>query len=525
ILIQIKGSEKNIMWQKERLLNIGLKHLPKDCDKIAWLDCDIIFENDDWIKETSKLLEKYIVVQPFDWVVRLSKKVNSIKLEKSNMGYNSGEKFYGISYGVSHFGKKILSKHMEHGLSGYAWTARKEIFDSLEFYDNLILGGGDLLMAQAFYGDPTNFIEQFFSEKFKLAKNQWMNRIFKEVKGSVSHLSGTITHLWHGEKKNRFYGERKEIDFDPEKDIELDENNCWKWKNNNTQLQNKIKKYFWLRNEEDFFFRKIYSIFSASKLFKKNLYNEENVEDKPLPFGHYNYNITQELNNWGNKKVSEIVKGKTFADVGGLFGIIKERVSVAYKAGATYTTMIDMCKKNADLWKQFDIRCKKLKVKCNKKIVANIDDSDFVKKIGQYDVVSCSGVLYHCPNPIHTLLQLAKITKQYLILGTTIIPQKLENKKGELFTQQNSCLFVPGLTDYQKGVINEYFKKVALKDIIQKDSDWSLGNYSLWWNLFTKEYVETILKICGFEILESSPEWGGRSVYFLAKKSKLKNEK
>ncbi|MGA2775018.1 MAG: hypothetical protein ABSE81_03020 [Candidatus Omnitrophota bacterium] len=47
------------MWQS---LNIGLKHLPPECDKLTWLDCDIIFKNDHWIEGTSAALEKYIVV-------------------------------------------------------------------------------------------------------------------------------------------------------------------------------------------------------------------------------------------------------------------------------------------------------------------------------------------------------------------------------------------------------------------------------------------------------------------------------
>ena len=63
VLVQVRSN--SIMWQKERLLNIGLKHLPKDCDKVAWIDCDIIFKNEYWIEETCKLLEKYIVINYF----------------------------------------------------------------------------------------------------------------------------------------------------------------------------------------------------------------------------------------------------------------------------------------------------------------------------------------------------------------------------------------------------------------------------------------------------------------------------
>lgn len=87
LLVKIKGDKENILWQKERLLNVALRHLPKDCDKIVWLDCDIIFEKNDWVKETEQLLLKYVVVQPFSKGVRLGKDVFDYS---SNYSLNRG---------------------------------------------------------------------------------------------------------------------------------------------------------------------------------------------------------------------------------------------------------------------------------------------------------------------------------------------------------------------------------------------------------------------------------------------------
>src|SRR5438045_2016831 len=36
ILIQLRG--RDVMWQKERLLNVALQSVPPTCHKIAWLD-------------------------------------------------------------------------------------------------------------------------------------------------------------------------------------------------------------------------------------------------------------------------------------------------------------------------------------------------------------------------------------------------------------------------------------------------------------------------------------------------------
>jgi hypothetical protein len=35
------------------------------------MDADTFFTNKNWVKETSKKLEKHVIVQPFAWLVRL----------------------------------------------------------------------------------------------------------------------------------------------------------------------------------------------------------------------------------------------------------------------------------------------------------------------------------------------------------------------------------------------------------------------------------------------------------------------
>jgi len=64
ILVRIHG--RDVMWQKERLLNIAVERVPKNCDKIAWLDCDIIFGSEDWIEQASRALDASVVVHLFD---------------------------------------------------------------------------------------------------------------------------------------------------------------------------------------------------------------------------------------------------------------------------------------------------------------------------------------------------------------------------------------------------------------------------------------------------------------------------
>lgn len=54
-----------LLWQKERILNHGIARIPACYDKIAWLDCDLLFANQKWFTQTEDVLDKYPVAQLF----------------------------------------------------------------------------------------------------------------------------------------------------------------------------------------------------------------------------------------------------------------------------------------------------------------------------------------------------------------------------------------------------------------------------------------------------------------------------
>jgi len=63
ILVQL--DQGDILFQKERLLNIALARVPADCTAIAWVDGDILFGSDDWPDRTLQALERFSIVQLF----------------------------------------------------------------------------------------------------------------------------------------------------------------------------------------------------------------------------------------------------------------------------------------------------------------------------------------------------------------------------------------------------------------------------------------------------------------------------
>lgn len=261
ILIQLRGNEKNVLWQKEAMLNIGLKNLPKDCDKFAWLDCDVIFKNDSWIRETSKLLEKYKIVQPFEWAVGMNMgEEDVVNFEKRPFGLYDGKRIYGKAYQMANL--ESLKGYELEGHSGFAWAARKEVFDKIGFYDKMVLGSseGDLLMARAFFSDmrPGQFHLQYPLEARK-DQDKWAEKMYRLVGGNVFYCKGNVLHLWHGRFKNRFYYGGNELlrSFDIDKDLRHDSRGVLEWSSDKKRLHSAVRKYFFKRNEAGSFLMEI----------------------------------------------------------------------------------------------------------------------------------------------------------------------------------------------------------------------------------------------------------------------------
>jgi len=205
-----------ILWQKERLLNIGLRRLPPECDKVVWLDADILFENDNWVAETSRLLESYIVVQPFDTACWLPKGMTSAP-EQSFFGYGNreGQSLPGMAYTMSKAEDKreALSSYFKHGHTGFAWAIRRAVLDKHGLYDCQILGNGDFVMGHAMYGSEDfwnghNWECNRLSPQLLTHITAWSRKFYEDVRGSVFYVPGRTVHLWHGNQADRQYDDR-----------------------------------------------------------------------------------------------------------------------------------------------------------------------------------------------------------------------------------------------------------------------------------------------------------------------------
>ena len=250
-IIQLRSSE--VLWHKERLLRLGLDRLPDECDKVAWLDADILFANPDWVAQTAEALESYSMVQPFSMSVRLDRNETWIDMDGLPVGSGEHEVLHGMALGVSRKGYECLGRYLDHGHSGYAWAGRRSILAKHGWYEANVLGNGDLNIALAMFGGADYVSQTRFSDKARRHLESWARAFHQDVQASVGWVQGTVYHLWHGNKRDRLYDVRlsvlKDHDFDPEHDLAYDENGVLRWAVDKPGLREWCKRYFDMRKE------------------------------------------------------------------------------------------------------------------------------------------------------------------------------------------------------------------------------------------------------------------------------------
>ena len=256
ILIQLRG--RDVLWQKERLLNVGLGALPSECTKVVWLDCDVIFGDDSWAEKVSGLLDKFVLVQAFSRVHHLPGDLPLGEASPANAEFSQSSTASAVASGISAracLSRPPGSRVQDRNSNGYAWAARRELLDEHGFYDARIVGSGDRAMAAAAYGIFDMVVaDHGMNERQEEHYLAWAEPYFESVGGAVSFADNDLFHLWHGEMRDRWYGERHEglrrFQFDPYEDIAIDENGSWRWASNKPQMHQWVKEYFVSRRED-----------------------------------------------------------------------------------------------------------------------------------------------------------------------------------------------------------------------------------------------------------------------------------
>ena len=253
ILVRVRGGD--VMWQKERLLNVALSHVPSHCDRIAWVDCDVVFGADDWPDRAGRALDDHAFVQLFHERHDLQREMSLDDGRFRAGGAPYVSSMYTIATGQA--SAEDLARPgilLDHRSSpGLAWAGRRHILESHGLYDVCITGGADrsFICAAAGAFDAGRRAQQMnpLSAAHYL---RWARPFFEVVRGQVGCIEGRVFHLWHGDLADRKYDERFAAlaDFDPFTDIAVNAHGSWSWASNKGELHARLARYFRDRDED-----------------------------------------------------------------------------------------------------------------------------------------------------------------------------------------------------------------------------------------------------------------------------------
>lgn len=212
--------------------------------------------------------------------------------------------------------------------------------------------------------------------------------------------------------------------------------------------------------------------------------------------------------------IRRTVRGRSFADIGGLWGTVNEKVSVAHAAGAAELTMIDITVEGGELWKLFEQRMRTAGIsgyRCVSTDICAVQDQRF-------DVVHCSGVLYHHPNPQTLLAALRRATGEHLVLSSAVTRSVIENRHGRYEIPPSGVILVPALNDAERAILGAYWKEVGAEAHgITAPARFHPSDFGPWWWLPTATAMGAMARAAGFDIVDHAPIWGGNAhTYLLA---------
>jgi hypothetical protein len=226
---------KTLVWQKEALLNVGIREaVNRGYKYICWLDADISFNEADWYNRILNALDTHNLVQVFEVLKR----------------FDDEDTFQVMKSTAASIGNVSEA-------TGFGWACPSSFFEDCMLYDKMIVGGGDTLI----YAAGNGVLEEWLRKRVTTYRHSvgivdWANRWYAKTQGRVGYAKNRIETFYHGTIQNRNYLNRYEIlrasSFDPVRDITVDEvTGLLEWLDTSkVGLQDDIRDYFVSRQED-----------------------------------------------------------------------------------------------------------------------------------------------------------------------------------------------------------------------------------------------------------------------------------
>ncbi len=213
--------------------------------------------------------------------------------------------------------------------------------------------------------------------------------------------------------------------------------------------------------------------------------------------------------------LARLAPGRSVVDIGGIGELsINERCTWAQRCGARRVAMADLEAFDHRLWKHWHAETQRLGVSGIEEFQdVNIDAPDLPARLGQWDIVNATGILYHVPNPVHSLLNLKRVVGRWLIVNTVIVPEVIENAAGTLRFPDCSLALFAALRGQERAVMVEHYRQSFGWDLNPFAPEKQEGEvmpymlgaspsyYPYWW-VFTRPAFEALLEMLGMPVRE-----------------------
>ena len=267
VIVRLTGEDR--IWQKERLINVGVAALPRHVEYVCWADCDLIFEDAGWPAKALKALERDGgLLQPFGETVYLRRDVDPETATVARCAAATPQMTAISAVAAARDGRFEANDQAAQeargryeqldriNAYGIAWAAARRDVEAVGLFDGNVMGGGDAIKTFAVLDRMHLYwLRRPASPALRAYAEGWIDRArAKGLLARAAHLDGRVFHLWHGEIGDRNYRGRHHIltdlDFDPARDLALADNGTWRWVDPQGPVAQAVSDYFAARFED-----------------------------------------------------------------------------------------------------------------------------------------------------------------------------------------------------------------------------------------------------------------------------------
>ena len=184
--------------------------------------------------------------------------------------------------------------------------------------------------------------------------------------------------------------------------------------------------------------------------------------------------------------VRKYAPGRSFADIGCMWGVDGEHAFIAEEAGANVVKAVDVFGPTPEFEAKRQSRKSMVEF-----VLGDATHPQTIARLGLVDVVLCAGVLYHHPSPFDLLVALRRVCGQTLILRTSTIP--------EVNGLPNAAVYYPMLKPKNRQLWNLTGLGVSQQVGITSGFEPQEGYGNWFWGL-TPSCVESLLETAGFRV-------------------------